>query len=338
MVARLSESSVARLAMASLQGVGQKTVLRSFLNPLNEQMSAHDLIQASLGRDIEPSALDAALEKAWGIINDSADAGIAVLAYDDEAYPSRLRSIPNPPPFVFVRGRLPQLDLGVAVIGTREPAPAALEVTREVVQALAWESATVVVSGLAVGIDTAAHEAALRCGLRTVAVLANGLDTIYPKSNAALAEEIVESGGALLSEVPTGQRVTNFNLVARDRLQSGLSRATILIQSSLSGGSMHTACFTLEQKRMLVACRPLESTNDWSGNRFLTQPRAEIQWSELSEKLQRFAEFPAQGRSLAFRLSPEKLDDFIRAGLDSRFIPQKRISEDVSHPSLDLGL
>lgn len=336
----MDERTIARLALSLLPRVGPKTLFRSYSVENAESLNAVDLASATLSRQISEDEWKPAFEAAWRIVNDSIEAGIRILSFDDPDYPMPLRSIPDPPPFLYVRGTLPNWDDAVAIIGTREPDDIALELTSQTVEALATERDVVIVSGLALGIDTRAHERAVAKGLRTVAVLANGLDTVYPKANAALAGEIIENGGALISEIPIGQRVTSFNLVARDRLQSGLSLATILIQSSVDGGSMHTARFTLEQSRTLVAFRPLTQSQAWSGNAFLTSPRGRISWPSVPQKLQKFRSLKPDNESFALRLSPDKIDAFIQAGLEKRFVPTMRatVEDDSSTLSLGLGL
>lgn len=113
-----------------------------------------------------------------------------------------------------------------------------------------------IVSGLAIGIDTVSHQAALRHGGQTIAVMAGGLDSVYPKQNAKLADEILEKEGALVSEQPFGVPPSPRNLVQRDRLQSGLSIATFVMQTDIKGGSMHTVRFTIQQDRLLFAPVP----------------------------------------------------------------------------------
>jgi DNA processing protein len=156
---------------------------------------------------------------------------------------------------LFVKGTLRPGQRNVACIGTREPSTFGLQVTRRIVEVLTsagWS----IVSGLAIGVDTEAHKSALDCGGHTVAILANGLDHVYPKANQRLAEQILEAGGAVISEqrfaVPPAAR----NLVQRDRLQSGMSQATIVMQTDIIGGSMHTVRFTLQQGRLLFAPVP----------------------------------------------------------------------------------
>ncbi len=132
-----------------------------------------------------------------------------------------------------------------------------------------------VVSGLAAGIDTVAHESALAAGGRTWAVIGSGVDVPTPTGNGALAEEIIASGGGLIAEVPPGTPVSRRSLVARDRIQSGLSLAVVICQCEISSGAMHTARFAAVQGRLLVVARPKgpeAAVNASSGNLVLTDP------------------------------------------------------------------
>jgi len=177
-----------------------------------------------------------------------------VLSIFDQEYPAALRSIPDRPPILFFKGKLPS-NRSVACIGTREPSEFGEIVTDSLVAALVATNWTIV-SGLAIGIDTLSHQAALRCKGRTVAVLAGGLDSIYPKQNTRLAEEILANDGSLISEQAFGIPPSPRNLVQRDRLQSGLSVATFVMQTDIKGGSMHTVRFTIQQNRMLFVPVP----------------------------------------------------------------------------------
>jgi DNA protecting protein DprA len=206
----------------------------------------------------------------------------------------------------------------VAVVGTREPSDYALSMTCRVVDSLAARPETIVVSGLALGIDSMAHERSLHRNLRTAAVLANGLDTVYPKKNTALAEKILAEGGCLLSETPTGYGVTKFNLALRDRLQSGLSQATLVMQSSITGGTMHTALFTLEQGRTLVVLKPPTEDDVWSGSWFLLG-KVKEKWFQERQSLAKFKRFP---HPWAYPITEAKLDDFIKAAIASNFTPK----------------
>lgn len=173
----------------------------------------------------------------------------------DPDFPELLRTIPDPPLALYVKGRLPAGRKSVACIGTREPSEFGSVAAKRITNFLATNGWSIV-SGLAIGIDTIAHKEALAAKGHTVAVLANGLDKIYPRENANLAHEILESGGALVSEQPFGVPAIGSNLVQRDRLQCGMSLATFVMQTDIVGGSMHTVRFTLLQHRLLYAPVP----------------------------------------------------------------------------------
>ena len=128
------------------------------------------------------------------------------------------------------------------------------------------------VSGLALGVDTLCHEAALEAGGHTVAILANGLDSVYPGQNRELAARILAAGGALLSEQPLGAPALPRNLVARDRLQSGMSAATIVMQTDLIGGTMHTVRYAVLQGRPLIAPVPQGTHADAPKSRGIPRP------------------------------------------------------------------
>jgi DNA processing protein len=169
-------------------------------------------------------------------------------------YPARLASIPSPPKTLWVRGTVPPVR-AVAIVGTRTPTPFGRRVAA-VAATGAIRAGLAVVSGLAAGIDTVVHESALEAGGPSWAVLGSGVDIPTPASNTALAEAILERGGGLIAEVPAGTPVTRGQLVARDRIQSGLSLAVVVCQCETTSAMMHTARFALLQKRLLVIVRP----------------------------------------------------------------------------------
>jgi DNA processing protein len=172
----------------------------------------------------------------------------------EKDYPKRLMQIPNPPVILYARGSRECLTAPIiaAVIGTREPTKfgkwTAIRLSEEL-----GRCGIVVVSGLAIGCDTFAHEGCLMGRGQTVAVLAHGLDRIYPAQNRGLAEEIVDTGGCLVSEYPPGAPAFKNQFVDRDRLQIGLSDVLILIESDVQGGSMHTVRFSKEQGKPIGA-------------------------------------------------------------------------------------
>jgi DNA processing protein len=178
--------------------------------------------------------------------------GVSVTILDDPAYPTALREIADPPPVLYVRGELsPADDWAVAVVGTRRASVYGRQVTERIVADVARAGVSVV-SGLARGVDTYAHKAALAAGGRTLAVLGSGLDRLYPEENRALAEQIARSG-AVLSEFPLGTPPDAMNFPRRNRIVSGLARATLVVEADLKSGAMITATQAAEQGRDVFA-------------------------------------------------------------------------------------
>ena len=177
-----------------------------------------------------------------------------VISILNEDYPPLLRATRDGPALLFVKGGL-QNERTVSVIGTREPTEHGHETARRMTQHFAsrgWR----IVSGLALGIDSVAHQAALASDGHTVAVLAHGLHTIAPRQNARLAEAILDAGGALVTEYPHGQAPGVGTFVARDRIQAGLSQGVIMVQSDLKGGSRHASRASLKYGRPVAVPQP----------------------------------------------------------------------------------
>lgn len=203
--------------------------------------------------DIDPDAEWERLEKAQ----------VRALTWDDPDYPPRLREIFDAPPVLYIRGELsPQDDLSVAVVGTRRPTPYGRQVAEEMSYQLAAGRITVV-SGLARGVDGVAHRAALQAGGRTLAVLACGLDMVYPPEHKKLAAEIAENG-ALLSEQPLGVQPRGDFFPRRNRILSGISLGVLVIEGDVKSGALITANLANDQGRE-VFCVP--------GSIFSTQSR-----------------------------------------------------------------
>ena len=180
------------------------------------------------------------------------EAGIKVVIAIDRDYPANLRQIQDCPPVLYYKGTLlSQDDLAIAVVGSRRATIYGRQVTEKLVSSLVM-SGLVIVSGLARGIDSIAHRAALDAGGRTIAVLGNGLDTIYPPENKRLAEEIVENG-AIVSEFPLGFPSVPSNFPARNRIISGLSLGVLVTEGAIDSGSMITAGQAAEQGREVFA-------------------------------------------------------------------------------------
>ncbi|HEX28927.1 TPA: DNA-protecting protein DprA [Candidatus Poribacteria bacterium] len=174
------------------------------------------------------------------------------VAFGEEGYPSNLVHIYDPPPILFIKGELnPDDKFAVSVVGTRRATTYGRDVcsklTREIVQ-----QGFTIVSGMARGIDTVAHRSALESGGRTIAVLGSGLSNIYPRENTKLAEEISRNG-ALISEFPMTTPPVDVNFPRRNRIISGLSLATIVVEADERSGALITADFALEQGREVLA-------------------------------------------------------------------------------------
>ena len=201
-------------------------------------------VVASAKRDADPDKGMEAL----------AQAGVKAANWNSEDYPPRLREIHDPPPVLYYLGELmPSDQFSVAVVGTRNPT----SYGREAATALSRDLASVgitIVSGLALGIDGVAHRAALECGGRTIAVVAGGLDTVYPREHAALFRQI-QARGAVVSEHTLGVRPDSRNFPRRNRLISGITLGTLVVEAGEGSGTRWTVQQALEQNRE-VFCVP----------------------------------------------------------------------------------
>jgi DNA processing protein len=283
-------SKVHWVALATAARVGGKTITRllGHFGTLEAVFEAtpDELMQVPhVGRQtanaiarIDLGAVEADLEGLSQI-------GIQVLTWGDTAFPSNLLRCEDAPPVLFVRGALLPADAqAVAVVGTRTPSPKSAKLASQLAFELASRGWTIV-SGLALGIDGAAHQGALESGGRTLAVLGSGIERIYPPQHAHLAQAI-EERGAVLSELHPNVAVSPQNLIARNRITSGLSRAVIVVQSGQDSGSVSTARRAWRQGRKVFAV-----TGGDAGCDTLLQAGAEaihpdqMEWEALSRAL-----------------------------------------------------
>lgn len=176
------------------------------------------------------------------------------LTLKSNEYPAMLRDIPSPPAKLYVLGNLESLRKArrLSVVGSRHVSPYGKQVTMRLTQGIASRGVAII-SGLALGVDALAHRAALDAGARTIAVLACGLDHFYPSTNARLAREILDSGGAIISEYPEGMPPLRENFIARNRIVSGLGEALLITEAAAKSGTLHTANFALDQGRTVMA-------------------------------------------------------------------------------------
>ncbi len=181
--------------------------------------------------------------------------GVRLIHFLDDAYPPSLKAIYDPPSVLYVRGNLPKLEgttpRSIGMVGTRNASDFAISFTRHLAESLAANK-VVINSGLALGIDTAAHTGALNSG-QTIAVLGSGVDVIYPSQNRNLARQIYEGESALISEYPLGARPIATNFPGRNRIINGLSRGIVVIEAGEKSGALITTEYALQEGRQVFA-------------------------------------------------------------------------------------
>jgi len=217
----------------------------------------------------------------------TADAGAAWITRDDDDYPAGLLEIYDPPPILWVRGRADRLNRpGIAVVGTRQPSTYGAAMAESLSRDLAARGMSVL-SGMARGVDTAAHKGALAGGGITVAVWGTGIDVIYPKENKRLAEQIVEQGGALVSEFPLGTFPAPQNFPIRNRTLSGMSSGVLVVEAGEYSGTRITARCALEQGRDVYAVPGnVTNKNAWGPNTLIKQgAKLTATWEDVWEDL-----------------------------------------------------
>jgi DNA processing protein len=213
--------------------------------------------------------------------------GGSFLTPEDEAYPEGLREIYDPPAVLWIRGDATLLARpGIAVVGTRQPSPYGAGMAELLARDLANRRLTIL-SGMARGVDTAAHKGALDAGGRTVAVWGTGIDVIYPKENKKLAERIVESGGTIVSEYPMGTFPAPQNFPIRNRILSGMSVGVLVIEAAEYSGTRITARCAMEQNRDVYAVPGnVTNKNAWGPNTLIKQgAKLTATWEDVWEDL-----------------------------------------------------
>jgi DNA processing protein len=246
------------LALARVKGLGAvsfKKLTTRFVDPTAAFSAALTELEQIEG--LHRDAIDGIVAFSdWAEIDEeierARDAGIAIVPFTNPNYPARLRTIADPPPFLYVKGNiLTDDDKAVAIVGSRSASEYGRRVARDLARGLVSLGFTVV-SGMARGIDGSAHESALQAGGRTIAVLGSGVERAYPAEHETLYRRIGENG-AVLSELPIGTRPLAFNFPARNRLISGLSLGVVVVEATEKSGSLITATLAVEQGREVFA-------------------------------------------------------------------------------------
>ena len=318
--------------LAECRGVSNQAVLallRHFGSP--EDVFYADtgeiLLTEGITREQAKALEDHKLDKADKILADCQRLGLRILTIQDAEYPGRLQNIYDPPCLLYVKGRLPAIDetAAVAVVGTRDCTPYGVACAEKLGYGLASGGA-VVVSGLAKGIDAAASRGALRAGGITVGVVGNGLDVHYPYESRYLYEDIA-AAGALLSEYPPGTEPAGNHFPARNRIISGLSLATLVVEAPERSGALITAETALEQGRDVFAVPgPIDALASVGCNRLIRDGAGLVSdaWDILREYAGRFPEKLKQDEA---REQPAVLGYQARQKAEPKPVP----------PSLDLN-
>lgn len=221
-------------------------------------------------RETAPKKID--LEKEW---HELEERGIGLALFEDAAFPRLLREIPFPPFGLYIKGSLPGPGTALAVVGTRKATPQGKAIARNFSAACAMKGITIV-SGLALGVDGAAHEGCLETGGKTVAVLGNGLYNVYPKTHENLARRILEQGGALVSEYAPGTPALPHQFLERNRIVAGFADGVLIVEAPRHSGTLATARFAVEQNRSVFVIPGSANHPHYQGSHSLIRQGAEL--------------------------------------------------------------
>lgn len=239
-----------------------RLVSTALLSLSKTEVAEQDLLStfAELNPNIEPIK-ESDFSDNRRLMDRTVNFGITPIPITDPAYPFALAEIDDPPPVLYLRGDLTALDEipGLAIVGTRKATKNGLIIAERIAEYFAERDWTIV-SGLALGIDAAAHKGALKAGGKTIAVFAHGLDEIYPKTNKNLADEILQMGGAFVSEYPIGFPARPEQFILRNRIQIGLSVGSVIVEGEEKSGTKTQAEYCLRNRRELFAVIPTETT------------------------------------------------------------------------------
>jgi DNA processing protein len=289
---RLDEDRLAWLALALAPGLGPKRILdamRQLETP--SQIFALPLTSleglkfpAEAAQFVFDGKARAAAEQEWARV---AAEGATIVTFSCPEYPERLKEIYDPPPVLWVRGEAHLLVRpAIAIVGTRHPTPYGTGMAEMLARDLAARR-LLILSGMARGIDSCAHKGALAARMPTVAVWGTGIDVVYPKENKKLAEEILATGGAIVSELPVGTFPAPQNFPRRNRVISGLCVAVLVVEAGENSGTRVTARCAAEQNRDLFAVPGnVTNKNSWTPNTLIKQgAKLTATWEDVWEDL-----------------------------------------------------
>lgn len=290
----IPEDRLHLLALCALPGVSWYAVARAALKPGGlERLLRGEQLEASTEGINTAQAIRDGLKELTEQVARARDevaaaeetVGARLVTVLDEEYPTNLRLIFNLPPFLFYRGTLERDDArSVAVVGTRKPSEEGVGRARKMATALIDEGVTVL-SGLAAGVDTAAHEATLASGGRTIAVMGTGILRVYPAANKQLAERIAETG-ALVSQFWPSQPPAQHTFPRRNVVTSGMSQGTVVIEASKTSGAKMQARLALQHGKIAFLIESLVTAQPWARDYLERFPRA-IKVREVQEVIAR---------------------------------------------------
>jgi DNA processing protein len=296
-----SDSKMSWLALKMIPNLGNityKRLLERFGDPdtvfeaeLDDLLKV-DGLRVDMAKRIRNKAWEGLPERELSVLQSR---GIRLITMADASYPIELREIHDPPPLLYLKGNeMPQSQVKVSVVGSRNPSHYGLNVTEKICQGLAKREITVV-SGMATGIDSAAHWGCLRAGGFTVAVLGSGIDIIYPESNWKLFAHIAERG-AVITEFPLGSPPEAKNFPIRNRIISGLSKAVVVVEATKRSGSLITASLALDQGREVLAVPGSIDSFKSTGTHLLIKQGAKLveNADDIAQQLGLDAFYPSQ--------------------------------------------
>ncbi len=267
--------------LSSVNGVGQAAVA---------SIKAHDYRKAA---EMESAAF--------------LRSGARLVTLLDKEYPPLLREIPDPPPYLYLKGRLPSSSAAIAVVGSRRASEYGLASTARLARGLAEQGITVI-SGMAMGVDATAHRSALKASGQSIGVLGCGIDLIYPPQNRQLFRDMAEQG-AIVSEFPVGAMPDAPNFPRRNRIISGLARGVLVVEAAEQSGSLITARFALEQGREVFAVPGNITSRASKGTNSLIKQGAKLVETVadiLGELPPESVNLPQWAQKQGFELSPEE--------------------------------
>jgi DNA processing protein len=297
-----SQNTIDSLRLIRSENIGNKTFfdLIKLFGKASEAIKHVEEMSLKGGRK-KPIKLFSLIE-AEAEIQKANELGVKILAYNDELYPKILRHIPDAPPVINAVGRLSLLNSqSVAIVGARNCSISGIQFTHKLAEDLSQADLTIV-SGFARGIDTAAHKASIDRG--TIAVLAGGIDHIYPQENKDLYYKIAELG-CIIAELPIGSSPSSQHFPQRNRIISGISLATIVIEASLGSGSLITANLALDQGREVFAVPGFPSDPRYKGNNKLLKQGA-LMVESAADVLNNLPNLKAGQQSFSLEDSSEK--------------------------------